>query len=180
MRIRNIGLIAVLSAVLAGSAVAASPARDPSEMMLRKGDFPANAKYNWGQMPPKFTKGLAHFGVKSSSVYVYVTIPTSPTKYKSVSGLVVVTASAAQAKTAYGALKQDFTKGSKSVLRLPAYGDEQVARHEPSKASLLVRRSRVVWELELSGEGLLVIPKPALLEEFQMYAAKQKARVGSG
>ena len=71
-----------------------------------------------------------------------------------------------------------------TVLRLPAYGDEQMALFQSPKlgslAQLLVRRNSVVWQLEIQGGGLLVIPKPTLLAELKKYAAKQNARVGRG
>ena len=51
---------------------------------------------------------------------------------------------------------------------------------DQNRASLLVRKNRVVWQLELGGGGLLVIPRATLLAELQKYAAKQKARVGAG
>ncbi|HEX4746139.1 MAG TPA: hypothetical protein VFU99_04565, partial [Gaiellaceae bacterium] len=73
---------------------------------------------------------------------------------------------------------------SKSVLRLPAYGDEQIALFQSPKlgslVQLLVRRNSVVWQLEYMGAGLLVIPKAKLLAELERYAAKQKTRVARG
>lgn len=147
---------------------------------MRKSDFPANAKYNWGHLPANVTQGLAGLGVKGSGAFIAVTIPTSSTKYQSVDGGLVATASPAQAKTTYGAFKSDFGRGT--TLRLPAYGDEQVALFNPSvgKALLLVRKNRVVWELEVMNGGLLTLPKAKLISELQKYAAKQKARIGAG
>jgi hypothetical protein len=152
--------------------------------VLPKGVFPETAKYNWGQMPASFAQGLSALGVKAEGAYLSVTIPVSSTKYESVNGLVMTAASATQARTAYAAFKEELASGSKSVLQLPAYGDQQLALYQSpkvgSKAELLVRRNRVVWQLEVSGDGLLVIPKPKLLAELGKYAAKQKARVGAG
>jgi hypothetical protein len=91
-------------------------------------------------------------GVDASGAYLTVTIRAGgPTKHESVSGLVVTTASAAQARTAYAAFLQDLERRSTSELRLPAYGEQQLALyHSPkygSKVELLVRRNRVVWQL---------------------------------
>jgi hypothetical protein len=180
MKIRTTALVCVLAAALAGSAVAASLALQPSALVLRKGDFPAKATYNWGQMPANFTQALAGLGVKASGAYIAVTIPRGgPANYQTVAGFVVTTASAAQARTAYTAFKEDLPRRGRTVLRLPANGDEQFALYTPSvsKAELLVRRNRVVWQLEVTGGGL---PKPAQTAELQKYAAKQKARVRAG
>jgi len=185
MRVRMVVLVACLAAALAGSTVAASLAPQPGALVLRRSDFPATAKYSWGQMPASFSQGLGALGVKASGAFVAVTIPVGgSTKYQSVNGLVMTAASAGQARTAYAAFEEDLRGGSKSVLRFPAYGDQQLALYQSpklgSKAELLVRRNRVVWQLELAGGGLLAIPRPALLAELQNYAAKQKQRVGSG
>jgi hypothetical protein len=180
MKIRRMALVALLGAALAGSAVAASLALQPGALVLRKSDFPAKATYNWGQMPANFTQALAGLGVKASGAYIAVTIPRGgPANYQSVAGFVVTTASAAQARTAYAAFKEELPRRGRTVLRLPAYGDEQFVLYTPSvsKAELLVRRNRVVWQLEVAGGGLA---RPAQIAQLQKYAAKQKPRVGAG
>jgi hypothetical protein len=185
MKIRGLALIAALFAVLGGSAAAASFALQPGALVLRKSDFPARATYNSGRMPANFTKALAAVGVKANGAYFSVTIPAGgAAKYQSVDGLVVTTGSAAQAKSAYRLFKSDLDRRSKSLLQLPAYGDEQLALYQSprvgSKAELLVRRNRVVWQVEVGGGGLLAIPKSTLVGELRKYAAKQKARIGAG
>jgi hypothetical protein len=182
---RRIALISALLVVLAGSAVAGAFAARPEALLLRKSDFPAAAKYNWGQLPANVVDALKGIGVDASGAYLTVTIPAGgPTKYESISGLVLTTASAAQAKTAYAAFLEDLQRRSTSELRLPAYGEQQLALyHSPkygSKIELLVRRNRVVWQLEVAGEGLLALPKPTLLAELEKYAEKQQSRVASG
>jgi hypothetical protein len=186
-------LMTALAAATAASALAAaalgahatSSAADPSRLVLSRADFPSSTKYTWGGMPASFTRGLAALGVKAKGAYYFAELSRSgSTKYESVQGLVVTTGSAAQARAAYTAFKAELRTGSKSVLRLPAHGDEQIALYQSpkvgSRAELLVRRNSTVWQLEVAGEGLLVIPKPKLLAELKKYAAKQKARVGTG
>jgi hypothetical protein len=184
MRAKGIAMVAAISVVIAGGTTAASLASDPGSLVIRKGDFPANAKYNWGRLPANVTQGLAGLGVKGSGAYVSVTIPKgNATKYESINGFVVTTGNSAQGKTAYAAFKEDIGTASKTVLRLPAYGDEQLALYQsrPSgKAELIVRRSSVVWQVEVAGGGLLALSRAALLAELQKYAAAQKRRVGTG
>lgn len=175
---------AALSAAAPG-AQATSSATDPSRLVLARSDFPSQTKYTWGRMPASFTQGLAAMGVKAMGAYYAAELSRSgSTKYESVEGLVVTTGSAAQAKAAYTAFRAQIPRGSKTVLRVAAYGDEQIALFQSpkvgSKVELLVRRNSVVWQLQVSGAGLLVIPKPTLLAELGKYAAKQKARVGRG
>jgi hypothetical protein len=183
MKARGLTPIAALAAALVVGA--AATAATPSELVLRKSDFPAAAKYNWGRMPANFTRALGALGVRANAAYVSATIPAGgATRYQSVDGIVVTTASAAQARTAYAAFKDDLAAGSKTAVRLPAYGDQQLALYQSprvgSKAEVLVRRNRVVWQLEVAGGGLLTLSKPALLAELRKYAAKQRARVGAG
>jgi hypothetical protein len=177
-------VMASVVAALAGVATAGSLARQPGTLVLRESDFPAGATYNTGTMPASFTKALAGLGVRASGAYFSVTIPKGASaKYQEVNGLVVTTASAGQAKTTFAAFKKDLLKNTTSVLGVPSYGDEQLALYHPtvgSKAELLVRRNTIVWQLEVAGGGLLVIPKPALMGELQKYAAKQKTRIGAG
>ena len=180
MRIRRVGLVAVLAATVAGSAVAASLAPNPAALLLRKSDFPATAKYTWGNMPTNVINGLKGLGIKASGAYVAATVPVSSAKSETVTGSVFTTASSGQARKAYAAFKRDF--GSRPKLSLPAYGDEQIAVYKSgtSMGEMLVRRNSVVWELSIEGMGLLVIPKAKMIAEMKKYAAKQKIRVGAG
>lgn len=183
--------LAVLAAAAAAlgaaafGAQAASSAADPSRLVLARSDFPSSTKYTWGRMPSTFTRGLGALGVKAQGAYYAAELSrTGSTKYESVEGLVVTTGSAAQAKAAYAAFRAQLPRGSKTVLRVAAYGDEQIALFQSpkvgSKVELLVRRNSVVWQLQIAGAGLLVITKPTLLAELRKYAVKQKARVGRG
>ena len=184
-------LAAALVLALALAAAAASwggtattdAAADPSRLVLQRTDFPSTAKYTWGRVPATFTQGLAALGVKAKAAYASAQLSRSSTKYESVLGTVVANGSAAQARKVYSALKTDLRRGSVSVLSFPAHGDEQIALYQSpklgSKVQLLVRRNAVVWQLEISGGGLLVLTKAQLLAELKKYAGKQKARVGA-
>jgi hypothetical protein len=185
MRNKFILIAAAALAAAALGAQAANSAADPSRIVLSRADFPSSTKYTWGRMPANFARGLGALGVKANGAFYAAELRRGgSTKYESVQGLVVTTGSAAQARAAYAAFKAQLQRESKTVLRLPGFGDEQIALYQSpkvgSKAELLVRRNGVVWQLQVSGEGLLVIPKPQLLAELKKYAAKQKARVGTG
>jgi hypothetical protein len=83
----------------------------------------------------------------------------------------------ARGLTPIAALAAALVVGAAATAAAPS---ELVLRKSGSKAELLVRRKRVVWQLEVAGGGLLTLSKPALLVELRKYAAKQRARVGAG
>jgi hypothetical protein len=184
MRLRTIFVVAAAVATLCGSALAASAAQSPLTLVLGKSEFPAGARYHSGLMPGSFSQGLRALGVSAQGAYVSVQIATGTAKYRGVDSFVVTTGSAGQARTAFKAFKQELAIGDTSPLRLPSYGDEQLALLQAPKlglgASLLVRKNRVVWQLELGGGGLQVMSRATLLAELQKYARKQKTRVGAG
>lgn len=186
MRGRITVLIAVVGITVSGSAIAAALAPSPMQLLLRKSDFPTAAKYTSGQMPASFSQGLRALGVTAQGAFLSVQVATGTTKYRSIDGFVVVTDSAGQARTAFAAFKKEQALGfdKASRLRLPSYGDEQLALLQAPKlgsgASLLVRKNTTVWLLDLSGGGLQVIPRATLIAELQKYARKQKTLVGAG
>lgn len=177
-------LVSGLGATTVASAGATGSAADPSRLVLARADFPSTATYSWGRMPASFAGGLAALGVKAKGAFYAAQFPKGSPRYQSVQGMVVTTGSAAQARTAYSTFKTQMRRGSMSVLNFPAQGDEQIALFQSprlgSKVQLLVRRNRVVWQLEVAGEGLLVLSKAKLVAELEKYAAKQKRRVGVG
>lgn len=172
------------AAALGAAAPAATSAADPSRLLLGRADFPSTVKYTSGRVPATFTEGFAALGVKAKGAYYFAQLARGSTKYESVQGTVVATGSAAQARTLYAAFKSDLRRGTVSVMSFPAHGDEQIALFQSpkigSKVQLLVRRNTVVWQLEVAGEGLLVLSKATLVAELKKYAAKQKRRVGAG
>ena len=181
MRLRTILVAAAAVATLSGGALAASADRSPLALVLDKREFPAGAKDTSGQMPALFGRGLAPLGIKANGAFLEVTMPLSATKYQRVDGLVVTTASPDQARKAFGSFKAGLNRGS-GTARLAAFGDEQFVELDTraSIATLLVRKGRVVWQLQVGGHGLHVLSRSTLLAELQKYAKKQKTRVGAG
>ena len=186
MKSLTAALVLALASALAAAASSwgGTSAADPSRLVLARADFPSTATYSWGRMPASFAGGLAALGVKAKGAYYAAQFPRNSPRYRSVQGMVVTTGSAAQARAAYSAFKTEMRRGSMSVLSFPAQGQEQIALFQSpklgSKVQLLVRRNTVVWQLEVAGEGLLVLSKAQLVAELKTYAAKQKRRVGAG
>lgn len=177
-------LVSGLGATTVASAGATGSAADPARLVLARTDFPSSTTYTWGRMPASFTQGLAALRVQAKGAFFSAQFPKNSPRYESVIGMVVTTGSATQARTAYSTFKTQMRRGSVSVFNFPAQGDEQIALFQSprlgSKVQLLVRRSRVVWQLDVAGEGLLVLSKAKLVAELEKYAAKQKRRVGAG
>jgi len=69
-----------------------------------------------------------------------------------------------------------------SALRLPRFGDEQVAlaNGDTDSGRLLVRRNAVVWRLEVSADGELSLSPARVRDELVKYAATQRERIGKG
>jgi hypothetical protein len=181
---RQATIVVTLALILAAaaSATAAPSAKDPSSLLLRRRDLPAKAKYTWGDVPAS-----ALGGANGRGAYYQATLPVSSDKFEQISGLVVAAASASQATKLFGQFaRQAKSKatGSVTTLRLPAYGNAQLALLQSpkvgSKTDLLVRRNSIVWQLEVAPGGVLVLSKAQLLGELTKYALKQKSRVGNG
>jgi hypothetical protein len=70
--------------------------------------------------------------------------------------------------------------GGASALRLPRFGDEQVALASGAtdSGSLLVRRATVVWRLDVAADGELSLSPARVRDELEKYAAKQRERIG--
>jgi hypothetical protein len=175
-------LVAVLAAtVMAASASGAGTAGDPLRIVLQRSDFPASAKWSADRYP-MFDKALAAAGFQGKSADYAAEMPLRPTGTLRVSGQVVVLASTDHARRWFARQKRDLVQSVQlgKIVRLSAYGDEQVAvaQLEP-KADLRVRKGSVVWSVEviLRGGSYTSVQAQAQL---RTYATKLKRRVGSG
>lgn len=180
MRRRLVGpaLVTICVVLAAGTALAASAAKDPLSLVLQRSDMPAKAKYVNGRMPT-VEKAMAAGGIASSVAFHHSNIQRSQTKTDTVSGMVVTLKSPGDARKTYRLFKEDLAPKPSNIVRLPAYGDEQVAWWTPSvsKAELLVRKGSMVWQLEVNPE---LLTKSQTLAQLRVYAVKQKRRIGSG
>lgn len=177
MRFVSVGALFALllaSTALAGSSVG----KDPSQLILARNDFPAGAKYTWGQMPKNYIKALAGARITGKAAFFHTQIG-SGSKAQTVDGIVTTTGSTSQAQKLYKLSKEDLGTGRATPIRLPGYGNEQIGlitTKTVSKIEVLVRTNRAVWQLETA----LGAPKATLLAEIKKYASKQQRRIGAG
>ena len=174
MRLVPVASLAAL--VFATTALAGSSAlKDPSQLILGRGDFPAGAKYTWGQMPKNYIQGLAGAGIKGKAAFFHTQIG-SGSKAQTVDGVVTTTGSPAQAQRLYRLSKDDLGRGTS--VRLPSYGGDQTGRitTSVSKIQVLVLKNRVVWQVETA----VGAPKAALVAQIKKYASKQQRKIGAG
>jgi hypothetical protein len=173
---RFVFVASLLALVLAATALAVpSASQDPSRLILARSDFAAGAKYTWGRMPANYIKALDKSGIKAKAAYYYVDLGGG----HFVSGIVTTTGSASQAQNLYRLSKADMQTSKRTPIRLPSYGDEQIALVPTKivdKVELLVRKNGMVWEVE----ALLGVPKATLIAEIKKYASKQQRRIGAG
>ncbi len=184
--------VAVLATVSGGAALAAgAPANPlrivltPSEFPGTPSDFPANADpADAGPMPPSFARKLRGIHAVGRGARFFASIPFGPERAQTVSGLVVTTPSPAQARKVFAWQKRTAlrARSGDSALRLPRFGDEQVAftNGDTDSGRLLVRRNRVVWRLEIGADGALSLSPARVRVELVKYARKQRDRVGKG
>jgi hypothetical protein len=175
---QGLALLASVTVVVAGIASGATAAKDPLRLVLQRSDMPAKAKYTNGRLPT-VEKGLAGVGISGDAAFHHSNIQRRATRTDMVSGLVVVVGSAADARRTYRLFKDDLAPKPPSIVRLPRYGDDQVAWWTPSvsKAELLVRKSSVVWQLEVNPDPGT---KAQTIAQLNAYAVKQRRRIGTG
>jgi hypothetical protein len=174
---RFVTVASVLALALAATALALPVGtKDPSELILAHTDFPAGADYTWGEMPASYTQPLAKAGIDGKGAFFHVSFHGSNSKEQTVDGIVTTTGSAQQAHKLYQYSKTDLQTSGTTRAELPGYGDEQIALTTKlvSKIQLLVRRNRVVWEVETHA------PTGALISEIEKYAGKERHRIGAG
>jgi hypothetical protein len=183
---RRVPVLAVAFAVVGtAAAVAASEPRNPLVLVLRPADFPAKSDpVDAGPMPASFARKLHGIRAVGRGAQYFASIPFGPERSQTVYGLVVTTPSVAEARKVFAWQKRTEMKptGGASSLRLPRFGDEQVAlaSGETDAGSLLVRRASVVWRLEIAADGELSLSPARVRDELEKYAAKQREKIGKG
>jgi hypothetical protein len=180
-------LVLGLLVAAAGStaALGASAPSNPLRLVLQPADFPAKADpVDAGPMPRSFALKLRGIDASGRGARYFASIPFGPERAQNVSGLVVTTPSVAQARKVYAWQKRTAMRRGKgsATLRLPRFGDEQIALAdgETDSGRLLVRRNTVVWRLEVAADGELSLSPARVRDELAKYAAKVRERVGGG
>jgi hypothetical protein len=180
---RALVLAVLLVGVSSGAALAANAPRSPLAVVLRPADFPAKADpVDAGPMPASFARKLRGIRAVGRGAQYFASIPFGPERSQTVYGLVVTTPSVAEARKVFAWQKRTEMRasGGASALRLPRFGDEQVAlaRSASDSGSLLVRLATVVWRLEVAADGQLSLSPSRVRDELEKYAAKQRAKLG--
>ena len=200
VRTRGVGraalAIATVLAVL-GTSAAAAAVKDPLRLMLRQADMPRGATWeaDYG-LDDYLEDALSASGLTGRAAQYAAAASYSKEKgLLRVSGRVISTPSAAQARRALAVVKKaDDTyrqRVGRGVLRmtpiaLPSFGDQQIARIDRFDSSgigtieLYVRKRAIVWYVRVALERRPLLPNAALVDELERYAAKQKTRVGAG
>jgi hypothetical protein len=163
---------AVVAAALATMALAAGALKDPKPLVLQKSDFPAGAriKSKIGPTPGPYGTGYnVTFSYRTGSKPNELLSSVSVWKNRSL------------AIAGFRELKSEVGKAVPRI-RLPKYGDEQIATfHALDSGRLIVRKNTVVWVLELrSIVGSRQLTKAEAVAELKRYGPKQKKRVGNG
>ncbi|HUG65713.1 MAG TPA: hypothetical protein VMK83_10885 [Gaiellaceae bacterium] len=182
MRLATTFVALVAAAVCAVPASAGGAANDPLRLVLQRADFPAKVRWT-SQRSPAFEKTLANAGLKGKAAFYSADIARGSTETVLVSGVVIALPNAAQARRAFASYKNVFPATQRDIVRLTAYGDEQVAvvPTQPGvRADLRVRTGAVVWRLEIKWAGTDRFTRSQALAELKTYATKQKRRVGRG
>ncbi len=193
MHVRTISLALITAAVVATTALAATTAKNPSSLILRKADLPRGATYeatdgdDTGLQDALEAKGI------DSEAATYLGATFSKAKgFWQISGAVFSTASAAKARQAHTLITKERTAWWRRIgsplkrITPTSYGDQQTAGYDPpggegiALTELIVRRNTVVWVLWVKSERRPAIPNAEFFAEFRKYAQKQKTRVGTG
>ena len=182
-KLQLVTCLAVLATAVAGAALAASAPRNPLVLVLRPADFPAKADpVDAGPMPASFARKLKGIRAVGRGAQYFASIPFGPERSQTVYGLVVTTPSIAQAKKVFAWQRRTQLKPTRrtSPLRLPRFGDQQVAltSTEADSGSVLVRKAATVWRIDVAADGELSLPPARVRDELAKYASKQRAKLG--
>ena len=166
-KLQLVTCLAVLATAVAGAALAASAPRNPLVLVLR---------------PASFARKLKGIRAVGRGAQYFASIPFGPERSQTVYGLVVTTPSIAQAKKVFAWQRRTQLKPTRrtSPLRLPRFGDQQVAltSTETDSGSVLVRKAATVWRLDVAADGELSLPPARVRDELAKYASKQRAKLG--
>lgn len=185
MRTRTMVVAVIATLAAAAAALGAGATKDPTSLILRKADMPAGSTYGFATNERFLVESLRAQGIKTRAAS-YVAERRSKTQSLQISGAVVATASAGDARKAFGVLVKRRPSPEMKPIRVLAVGEQQVALYEPPNrfglgaAHLVVRKNTVLWVLAVELGRRPAPAKADILAGLQKYALKQRARVGSG
>ena len=163
-------------------ATAGNAANDPLRLVLQRSDFPAKATWSAVHFPT-YDKQRAAEGFQGKWVNYAAEVPLGSGETLRVSGQVVKLTSAGQARRLFAQSKREVVQNLQlaKVVRLAAYGDEQLAVvHLDPRADLYVRKGAVFWSVEVILRGTGTSTSAKAQAQLKTYATKLKRRVGSG
>jgi hypothetical protein len=172
-RLMLTAIAAVLTALIATSALAAGTPNGAKTLVLRKSDFPPGTVARDGS-------GAANAAASGYGITFDYRTAGKPNQ---LSAAVVVLKAKSLALQAFRDYRADMSP-IVPKLALPRYGDEQVANFSVIGGSqLIVRKGSIVWVLELQtfltrGGKTHELTKAEAIAEYKRYAPKQQRRVG--
>lgn len=191
---RRIAFVAMALVAAAGTALAATAAKDPKTLALRKSDFPAGAVQF--PVPDSTVRG------PSSSFYSVTFNFRRGSREMEVTNYVDTSARSGDAASQYQSqVSQAGGKGATVIKKLPSYGDEQYAAflqgpkvQNTSRAYgvVVVRKKSVVWTLTVESCGPFAptgcnfgttppnLTRAQAMAALEKFGPKEKARVGKG
>jgi hypothetical protein len=199
---RAVGLSAVIVAMLGPNVIVGGAAEPITTLALQRADMPATTKKSTFSYPEvQRTDALGAVGAREAVHYVYMwPVGTLKTPIGTIDKEWVVEGNVFRAADENGAKRlfavgraanighfsYESVPGEPKNLNLPAYGVEQIARVTTHPGTgmvvmVFVRTGTVVWQMRVAASPLQFQPTEAeMVAVLEMYAAKQKARVGAG
>lgn len=168
-------VVAFAAMLLVTSSLAAATPNKAKTLVLQKSDFPAGT----------IAKPVGGSSSAAGSGYAVTFYYRTRGKPNELSASVIVLKSRSVAVRTFRELRSEMIPAIPK-LKLPSYGDEQVANHSVLGGSqLIVRRGSVVWVLEFQtfvtrGGQTHELTRAEAIAEYKRYAPKQQRRVGNG
>lgn len=198
----RLAVVLVVTSMLGPAVVVGGAAEPILKLALQRADMPLTTKKSTFSYPEiQKTDALGAIGAREVAHYVYTwpvgTLKTpigTIDKEWVVEGHVFRAADENGAKRLFavgkaaniGHFSYESVPGDPKNLNLSAYGVEQIARVTAHPGTgmvvmVFVRAGAVVWQMRVATSPLQFQPTQAeMVAVLEMYAAKQKARVGAG
>lgn len=159
---------ALLAAAMTTTALAASTAKDPKDLVLQKSDFlPARASL--------WRKPIRDKNPQVSTYAVYYRYKTGSKTFELISTASVMNPNVAT--SAFREARSQLLQGYRKIS-LPKYGDEQAAglAREDNAGELWVRKGGTMWAISVLGP----ITEADAVAQLKRFGPKQMKRVGNG
>lgn len=181
--------------VVTATSLAALTAKNPATMILRQTDIGKVEAYEVDDRVEHYIRDPLDAAAVDYEESTYTGLGYSETRGAlQVSGWVIATPNAAQARKAFTAAQKGLESWRRMIgtprltpLSLPSYGNQQKAgldEIDPGTGigygTLLVRKNSVVWFLHVAHERRPPRSRAELIADLRRFASKQARRVGAG